>query len=65
MPADTDELFDPDQILATPDAHGVEYVLVGGLAARAYGAQRRTANVDCVPSTSAENVERLAAPCGS
>ena len=61
VPADSDELFDPDRILATLDAHGVEYVLVGGLAARAYGAQRRTADVDCVPSTSAENFERLAA----
>ena len=34
----------------------VEYLLVGGfLATRAYGAQRRTADVDCLPSTTMEN----------
>lgn len=61
MSADTAEPFDPDRILATLDAHGVEYLLVGGLAARAHGAQRRTADVDCVPNTTPENLERLAA----
>jgi hypothetical protein len=60
VPADSDDLFDPDRILATLDAFGVEYLLVGGLAARAHGAQRRTADVDCVPNNSAENFERLA-----
>lgn len=60
MPAD-DEAFDPDRILAALDAHRVDYLLVGGLAARAYGAERRTADVDCVPSTTLENLERVAA----
>lgn len=60
MPADTDD-FDPDRILAVLDGHQVEYLLVGGLAARAYGAERRTADVDCVPSTTTENLERIAA----
>ena len=60
MPADADG-FDPDRILAILDAHRVEYLLVGGLAARAYGAERRTADVDCVPSTTMENLERVAA----
>ena len=60
MPADADD-FDPDRILAVLDVHQVEYLLVGGLAARAYGAERRTADVDCVPSTTVENLERVAA----
>jgi hypothetical protein len=41
--------------------HGVEYLLVGGIAARAYGAQRPTFDVDCVPEPSRENLDRLAA----
>jgi len=53
--------FDPDRILAALDAHSVEYLLVGGLAARAHGATRRTADIDCVPATTAENYARLAA----
>lgn len=41
--------------------HEVEYLLVGGIAARAYGAQRPTFDVDCVPEPSWENLDRLAA----
>jgi hypothetical protein len=52
--------FDPDRILAVLDAHRVEYLLVGGLAARAHGATRRTADIDCVPASSTANLERLA-----
>ena len=53
--------FDPDRILRVLDRHGVEYVLVGGVAARVHGAQRATADIDCVPETTGENLERLAA----
>ena len=60
LPADAGR-FDPDRILAVLDAQRVEHLLVGGLAARAYGAERRTADVDCVPSTTMENLERVAA----
>ncbi len=48
--------FDPDQILETLDRHAVSYVLVGGVAARAHGALRSTADIDCVPDTSRENL---------
>jgi hypothetical protein len=48
-------------MLATLHAHGVEYLLVGGIAARAHGAQRRTADLDCVPNNTTENFWRLAA----
>ncbi len=41
--------------------HGVEYLLVGGIASRAYGAQRPTYDVDCLPAPSRENLGRLAA----
>jgi hypothetical protein len=58
MAAD-DQGFDPDRLLEL-DAHGVEYVLVGGFAVRLHGATRRTADLDCVPRTSVENYERLA-----
>ena len=52
--------FDPDRILAELEAQGVEYLLVGGLAARAHGAQRQTADVDCVASSAPDNLDRLA-----
>ncbi len=41
--------------------HNVEYLLVGGIAARAYGARRPTFDVDCVPEPSRQNFDRLAA----
>lgn len=53
--------FDPDRILRVLDRHRVDYVLVGGVAARVHGAQRATADIDCVPATTKENLDRLAA----
>lgn len=41
--------------------HHVEYLLVGGIAARAYGARRPTYDVDCIPEPSRDNLDRLAA----
>lgn len=52
--------FDPDRILEILDRHGVDYVLVGGVAARVHGAGRATADIDCVPATDEENLRRLA-----
>lgn len=52
--------FDPDRILSALDRHEVEYVLVGGMAARAHGATRATADIDCVPNTDIDNLDRLA-----
>jgi len=61
MDADSsDPAFDPDRILETLDRHGVDYVLVGGVAARVHGAERATADIDCVPATDEENLRRLA-----
>ena len=40
--------------------HHVEYLFVGGIAARAHGARRLTYDVDCLPATSRANLGRLA-----
>lgn len=53
--------FDPEPILAVLERHGVEYVVVGGFAARMHGATRPTRDVDVTPATSQENLDRLAA----
>lgn len=49
------------RLLTTLDRHGVQYVLVGGAAARAYGAGRLTDDADCVVRRERGNLERLAA----
>ncbi len=53
--------FDPGRILEALERHGVDYVLVGGLGARAHGATRPTSDIDCVPDGARENLDRLAA----
>ena len=55
------EAFDPERVLASLDAHGVEYLMVGGLGARAHGALRPTGDIDFVPKSTEDNYERLAA----
>jgi len=42
------------------DRHGVEYLLVGGVAATAYGAERETEDADFVVRRERANLERLA-----
>src|SRR5688500_4758478 len=41
--------------------HGVDYVLIGALAARLQGFPRLTADVDITPSRDADNLKQLAA----
>lgn len=53
--------FDAEPILAVLERHGVEYVIVGGYAARMHGSTRPTRDVDVTPATTQENLERLAA----
>jgi hypothetical protein len=57
----SDPGFDPAKIIAVLDAHHVEYVVVGGFAAQAYGARRPTRDIDVVPRTSTQNLQRLIA----
>ncbi len=52
--------LDAAALLHVLDAHGVRYVVVGGLAATAHGATRVTFDVDLVPEWSDANLERLA-----
>ena len=53
--------FEPARALEALDRHGVEYVLVGGLGARAHGATRPTSDIDLVPDGGDDNLARLAA----
>ena len=46
------------------ERYGVEYLIVGGYAARVHGSTRPTRDVDVTPATSAENLDRLAAALG-
>jgi hypothetical protein len=55
------EQFDAEPILAVLERHGVEYLIVGGYAARMHGSTRPTRDVDITPATTAENLDRLAA----
>lgn len=49
------------RIVSTLDTHGVQYLLIGGLGATLYGAERVTQDIDLLPRTAAENLSRLAA----
>ena len=53
--------FQPQEILATLDRHGVRYVLIGGLAAVLHGSAHATTDVDVVPEEAVRNLERLSA----
>jgi hypothetical protein len=51
--------FRPDAIVAALNAHGVDYVVVGGIAAIRHGSRRTTRDLDIVPRPSPENYARL------
>ncbi len=53
--------FDPDTILRTLDAHGVRFVVMGGLAGNFRGTADVTNDLDVCYARDAENLERLAA----
>lgn len=53
--------FSPERVIAVLDQHGVEYLVVGGVAARAYGATRETKDFDCLVRRARDNLDRLAA----
>jgi hypothetical protein len=56
----TQPTFAPEEIVAALNAGDVAYVIVGGIAVAAHGVVRATADLDVVPETTAENLERLA-----
>lgn len=51
---------DVRRIVGTLNRHGVDYILIGGEAARLQGATRPTFDVDVVAATGADNLTRLA-----
>jgi hypothetical protein len=50
---------DFERLLQALAAGGVEYILIGGLAANAHGAVRTTRDIDIVYARSVANLERL------
>lgn len=52
--------FDPICLFETLTGHGVEYVVVGGMAAVIHGSPMATVDADVVPSTDPDNLARLA-----
>lgn len=52
--------FRPDALAGVLNAHDVDYVVVGGVAAIRHGARRTTRDLDIVPAPSAQNYRRLA-----
>lgn len=53
--------FDPEEIFATLERHGVRFVVIGGVAAILHGAPHVTTDVDIVPEEGRENLARLSA----
>jgi hypothetical protein len=56
--------LDIDRVVAALDRHGVAYLLVGGVAARFHGAERPTQDIDLLPRSDRDNLDRLAAALG-
>lgn len=57
-------VFDPVHILRRLQAHKVQFVLIGGLAAKAHGSPTLTVDIDICYARDEENLERLAASLG-
>jgi hypothetical protein len=53
--------FQPAEVFAVLERYDVRYVLIGGLAGRAWGSPSVTRDVDVAPDRSGDNLERLAA----
>lgn len=58
--SEQDSEFDPTRMLATLEASGVDYVVIGGLAAVLHGSPVLTQDLDVCPSQDEKNLERLA-----
>jgi hypothetical protein len=52
--------FDARELFRALAGHGVEYVVVGGIAIQAYGGQRLTQDLDVAIASSTDNLARLA-----
>jgi hypothetical protein len=58
--AEAPEPLDPRRIFDALAEHGVDFVVVGGLAAQAHGNTRMTNDVDLIPQPEPANLARLA-----
>lgn len=56
-----DPALDAERILRALAKHGVEYVLIGGLAVQTHGHVRTTNDADLIPAPDPANLKRLAA----
>lgn len=52
--------LDAERILQALSEHGVEYVLIGGLAVQTHGHVRTTNDADLIPAPNPANLQRLA-----
>ena len=52
--------FQPAELIAALERHGVRYVVIGGLAATLHGSPLLTTDADICPAREEENLERLA-----
>jgi predicted nucleotidyltransferase len=59
--ATPDPPLDAERILRALAEHGVDYVLIGGLAVQTHGHVRTTNDADLIPAPDPANLERLAA----
>lgn len=57
----TEPTYDPLRALECLHRHGVEFVLIGGVAAVAHGSPLATFDTDITPRRTADNLDRLAA----
>jgi hypothetical protein len=55
-----DTPLDAERILRTLAEHGVDYVLIGGLAVQTHGHVRTTQDADVIPAPDPANLRRLA-----
>lgn len=61
MAGDQPAALDPTRVFETLNRHGVDYLVIGGVAVIAHGHVRATKDIDLVASGQRENLERLAA----
>lgn len=59
MDAPPEAVFDPRRILSALAEHGVDFVVVGGVAVQAHGHGRSTRDLDVVPRPDLVNLSRL------
>lgn len=53
--------FQPEEIFRRLNEHGVQYVVIGGVAATLHGSPLRTGDADICPARDPDNLRRLAA----